>query len=307
MDRVVYLNEMSFASAPDSPSEGSSRFEELFRVLRLLDRRVGGVVVVGHEPLTSLSIGGTYSIALWVAGDRDRMRRVQSLRSRAPFDGAFEALSIEMRGELEFTYDGNVVVGLGLASWHDTLAVSVHWGPWQHSVVVLERLLLCEEPSGEVRTTEAVIRCRHVATEQHVDEHSDWLRVLVVDAPRTPDELWIYRGRWYPRIAFLPRVQAQVRDLMAGEPSFGQVVEKLATLQSALASWNGSGWPAWGVQVAGEYEGREKFCWFEDLDGESRLFEHHVRFAPGAGRIHFRLDGPRRRIVVAHIGRKLGI
>ena len=84
-------------------------------------------------------------------------------------------------------------------------------------------------------------------------------------------------------------------------------MEKLAALQDTLSGWNGAGLPDWGVHVTGEYGGREQLCWFEDLDGEQRLFEQHARFTPGAGRIHFRLDGSDQRIVVAYIGRKLGL
>ena len=84
-------------------------------------------------------------------------------------------------------------------------------------------------------------------------------------------------------------------------------MEKLAALQNSLSGWNGDGHPAWRVRVTGEYSGRERLCWFEDLDGEWRLFEQHARFTPGEGRIHFRLDQPDQQIVVAYIGRKLGI
>ena len=156
-------------------------------------------------------------------------------------------------------------------------------------------------------TREDDVRCRHATTEQHVKDHTDWIDAHRVDAPRTPDELWHYRGRWYPNIVFLPDVRGQIQDLGAGSPAFGQVVEKLTALQNALSAWSGAGRPEWGISVTGEYQQREKFCWFEDLDGVRRLFEDHARFTPGAGRIHFRLDGANRRIVVAYVGRKLGI
>ena len=55
-------------------------------------------------------------------------------------------------------------------------------------------------------------------------------------------------------------------NLGAASPAFGQVVEKLAALQDSLSGWNGDGVPDWGVHVTGEHRGREKLCWFEDLD-----------------------------------------
>ena len=45
---------------------------------------------------------------------------------------------------------GNEVIGLGLASWHDSLAVSVNRDPWRAPELMLQRLLVAEGPQGDL-------------------------------------------------------------------------------------------------------------------------------------------------------------
>lgn len=306
MDKPVYLNELSFHVAVDSEHEARRLFGHLYDLLRYLDRRAAGLSLVAHHRLTDLMIG-PYPAAIWFAGDKERVQRIRLISNRAAFDVDFESVKEKLEGDLEFRHDGEEGIGLGLASWHDSLAISVNRDPWQAPELLLHRTLVMEGPEGQLVTQEDDVTCRHATVEQHVEHHAQWIDAERVDLPRTPDELWQYAHKWYPNIAFHPRVGAQLEDLGAANPAFSQVVEKLAALQDSLSAWQGDGVPDWGVHVTGEYGGRENLCWFNDLDGERRLFEQHARFTPGEGRIHFRLDGPNQRIVVAYIGRKLGI
>ena len=305
MDKPIYLNEHSFHVPLDSAQEAKRLFGHFYDLLRYLDRRVGGLSLVAHRRLTDLAIG-PYTAAIWFAGDPERVRRIKLISSRAPFDVDIESIREKLQGELEFRHEGDEVIGLGLASWHDSLAVSVNRDPWRTPELVLQRFLVAENLQAELIGQEDDVTCRHATIEQHVEHHAAWIDAEQVDRPRTPDELWQYAERWYPNIAFHPRVRKQLVDLGAASPAFTQVVEKLAALQDSLSGWNGDGMPEWGVHVTGEHSGREGLCWFEDLDGEQRLFEQHARFTPGKGRIHFRLDGPDQRIVVAYVGDKLG-
>ena len=302
----MYLNERSFESPVDSQEAASRFFGELFSLLRTLDRRLQGISVVGHQRLTDITIG-FYSASVWLGADVDRIRRIRTIMNRAPFDSDFESVRKTLQGELEFRRGPETVIGLGLASWHDCLAVSVNREPWQHSLLTLHRILLAEAHNGQLIEQEHDVPCRHATAEHHLEDHADWIDTNRVDAPRTPDELWHRRTHWFPDIAFVPPVRAQVRELGAANPAFCQIVEKLTALQHSVSTWNGVGAPDWGIFVTGENEGRKGLCWFKDLDGHERLFDQHARFTPGEGRIHFRLDGANRRIVVAYVGRKLGI
>ena len=306
MEKNLYLNECSFLASTHSQTEARSLFESLFDLLRYVDKRAGGLAIVAHARLTELAIG-VHPIAVWLDGDRERIRRVKRILSRAPFDADFGLIKRAFHGEIDFRHRDEEAVGLGLAYWNDSLSISVDRDPWRTPVLSLRLFLLQEAADGDIVTQENEVQCRHATCEEHVEFHSDWIDTSRVDAPRTPEELWQFRTKWYPDVAFLPPVRSQLRKLGAASPSFRQVVEKLTSLQESLSDWNGTGLPNWRVSVTGEYGGREEFCWFEDFDGVSRLFEDHTKFAPGAGRIHFRLDGANRRIIVAYVGRKLGV
>lgn len=307
MPRQAYLNELSFNSRQHVSTEsGRALFERLFRLLREIDRRSNGVTVLGHRRLIELSIGNC-TVGAWLRNDPDRKRRLRALDDRAPFDAEIERLADEMDGALEYRYGEQTAIGLGLASWHDELAVSVDVESWRTERVELRRVQLFEDDDGSLVEETSNVQARNAANVTHLQAHEDWLRSPIRDLPRTPDELWLNRGRWYPNIAFTSRVERQIRGLSASNPAMRQVAEKLSALQDALVDWNGVGQPEWQIKVVPEHQGREQYCRFEDLDGEVRLFELHVRYAPGPNRMHFRLDARRHRIVVAHVGRKLGI
>ncbi len=304
MNKPVYLNERSFEDPVVSEQIGNRLFDKLVGVLGEMNRRSAGLAVVSHLGLFDLSIGA-YSIGAWLGHDRDRSRRLKSLQNRAPFYRDFEA--IKGQDDLEYRHDGQEVIGLGLASWCDGLAVSVDRDPWRHPLLALRQFLVFET-NGEVRWEEKEVDCRNVSCNQHIDHHSDWISAPFVEGPRTPDELWRERRRWYPDIAFTPAVESQIRTRPGGDPAIPQIAAKLADLQKTIAQWEPKrGMPNWGIHVTPENEGRRKFCWFKDLDGEDRCFDLHARFTPGENRIHFRLDGQERRVIVAYIGRKLGI
>ena len=207
MDKPIYLNECSFHIPVDSEQEAKRLFGHFYGFLRHLDRRLGGLSLVAHQRLTDLAIG-PHSAAIWFAGDRERVQRIKRISNRAPFDVDLDSVREQLRGELEFRYEGGEVIGLGLASWHDSLAVSLNRDPWRTPELALKRLLVAEGPQGDLIAQEDDVICRHATIEQHVEHHATWIDAEQVDLPRTPDELWQYADKWYPNIAFHPRVRA---------------------------------------------------------------------------------------------------
>ena len=200
-----------------------------------------------------------------------------------------------------------MAIGLGLAAWHGELAVSIDRSPWQTEGVDLQCYTVSESDDGSIVEEDTIVSARHATDPTHLLAHEDWLSQPARDLPRTPHELWTNRTQWYPNVAFTSRVEAQIRGLPASSPSFRQIAQKLLALQDSISKWSGVGPPDWQINVVPENERRHQHCEFEDLDGEIRLFELHVRYTPGANRIHFRLDALAHRIIVAHVGRKLGI
>ena len=185
MKNDVYLNERSFEAPVDSQETANRLFSELFSLLRALDKRLQGVAVIGHQRLTNIAIG-FYSVSVWLGADVERVRRLRLIMSRAPFDGEYDSIREQLRGELEFRYRQEVVLGLGLAAWNDCLAVSVNQEPWQHSELTLQRSLLAEQLDGDITEEEADVSCRHATAEHHLENHAAWIDLNRVDAPSSP-------------------------------------------------------------------------------------------------------------------------
>jgi hypothetical protein len=101
--------------------------------------------------------------------------------------------------------------------------------------------------------------------------------------------------------------EPQLKIFRPGIPALKAVAERLAELERAVAEWDPArrAEPEYRSLVTPEHQTRKWLCWFVDLDGASRLFDLHARFTPGAGRLHFRLEGAARSAVVAHVGEKL--
>ena len=306
MPRHAYLNELSFNCSHVPTEQGRVLFDRLFRLLREINRRSNGLTIIGHRRLTELSIGDC-SVGAWLRDDPDRIRRLRALEDRAPFDTDFDRIAGESGEALEYRHSKGVAIGLGLAAWHGELSVSIDRSPWQTGWVELQCYTVFEKDDGNVVGETTIVSARHAADASHLQAHQDWLSLPARDLPRTPDELWLNRRQWYPDVAFTDRVETQIRGLPSGSPALRQVAQKLSALQDSVSSWKGVGLPEWQINVVPEHEGRHQFCRFEDLDGEERLFELHVRYTPGPNRIHFRLDVPARRIIIAHVGRKLGV
>ncbi len=303
---TIYLNELSFDKADVLPYEAVAIiFSDLIDLLRALNREVNGLVIASHVRLTDLVIG-VHPISRWLGGDRDRVRRLRAFDNRSPTRFELSELETLLRGVLEYRVQDRAVIGLGLASWHETLAVSLNRTSWNTSHVDVSRCMLIENEEGDLENTDDVVSARHANAPEHLRTHVDWFGAArAASTPRTPDELWRRRRRWFPNIRFLQRVESQIRDLPAAHPWFSAIMKRLLTLQKATERWDGRGAPMFGIKISGEGEQRRRLCYWTDQDGVERLFDQHARFTPGPGRIHFRLDGANRRLVIAHVGRKL--
>ena len=160
MPRHAYLNELSFENPSVVIDEGRVLFEQLFRLLREITRHSNGFTIIGHCRLTELSIGGC-SVGAWLRDDRDRMRRLRALDDRAPFDTDVERMTDESGGALEYRYREQTASGLGLAAWHDELAVSIDRSPWQTESVELQCYTVLEKDDGSVVDETTIVAARH--------------------------------------------------------------------------------------------------------------------------------------------------
>jgi hypothetical protein len=309
MTLPVFLNELSQPRGNISPVVGQRIVNELVSLLHRIKRERNDVVLLSAGPFKSLTIGDNYTMQNWFndSDRREEQRFLRNLDDRAPFsvglaDLGSPDLSIEYRSE------GVRVEGLGLAHLLGGFAISFHQEErWCVEAIQLSRFALEEDVNGNLEVRQTSVEARHAARNHHVALNRDWLSEACRESAKNSDDLWLRRADLFPHLDFLGRIERQIRALHPAHPWFSAIVERLNELNSAVAEWKPATMaePDYCSKVTPEGESRRKLCWFDDQDGVSRCFDLHVRFTPGAGRLHFRLDGTRVRATIAHIGEKI--
>jgi hypothetical protein len=277
------------------------QFVALLRHVRQQRRDVSLVSPVKRE---HLELARGYFVSQWMgAGSRNRdlWRVVQAMQNRAPFT---DVLPLGVAEAAEYSWNGHVAMGLGAAHTMDGLLVSLLVDPvWDTSWIDAT----CDElgETGDIETSSVTVR--HAASERHAESHDAWVQSAGLDGFATGAEIWDACVDVYPRLQFLPRVRADLYELPPHWVT--SVAIRLRTLNDAIAGWvpETGPEPAWKTEVTPEGVIRKRLCWFEDLDGERRLFDLHARFRPHQGRIHLRLVPEERKARIAYIGLKLGI
>ena len=98
--------------------------------------------------------------------------------------------------------------------------------------------------------------------------------------------------------------------LDSGAPIIKQVIKKLRDLNEACARWTIGRFE--DIPMASRASGESKptmdrFGADRNIlcpDGQTRLFELHIRFTPGANRIYFFPDSSSHMLFIGHIGEK---
>lgn len=272
------------------------------------DIALAAAAPLGSVPLTAdgLSFG---TIAATTGGSvLDRWRYIQARRNIAPFSSSADVQVPPL--DEEFSVDGIPTLGLGVAATSDQLAVSFRTGAvWEADTLLVNRLRLVEdEESGDLVEEQAEVPVRHASHHAHIDAHAQFIGDLALPDPFSGADLWSDRTARYPGLEFLDGAEDHLRSLGAGSAAVRQVHERLCELSVAAMSWKPAeaAFPTWASYVTPEAEQRKKLCMFTDVDGETRCFDLHARFTPGAGRIHFRLLPEVGRLRVAYVGPKIG-
>ncbi|AXQ54737.1 hypothetical protein AB0F32_02160 [Streptomyces albidoflavus] len=317
----LFLNEKSCESeaGPDAVNRAMTELVRAVLAIAGVDRP--RTVLVAREPVNGLQIAPGHPIGKWsgLSHNRDLWRRLLQMQSKSPYRSVFP--DGRDRHEIEHRHEGVPVEGLGAAALMAGMGVSLPVAAcWAGARLTLVQEELVESADGDgddgafhSEVTEVTIP--HVATREHVEEHLPWIREGAeaarrgeLGAVRTGAELLKFAATGFPHLRFLPGAEDQLRRL---NPLWVHAVcKRLTELERGVAAWDPDAspeGPAWGFKVTPEHQTRKReFCLFEDLDGTHRYFDTHVRFTPGAGRIHFRLLSEEKRVHVAHVGGKLG-
>ncbi|MBG0851461.1 hypothetical protein I2W78_06270 [Streptomyces spinoverrucosus] len=304
---LLFLNEKSWGTACD-PARAERAMADFVDAVRAAAAAGGsGTALVSEVDVKALEIAEGYPVNKWIgASPRNRAlwQRLRGLQGRSPVRSVFPAE--DAADHLEYRHDGDIVLGLGAAHIMDGIAVSLPVArQWQADSVTVERSELVEYDDSTLQVRHDTVDVRHVSAEPHLESHVDWIRKTRREGVTTGLRMWDSRADLYPHLTFLPRVKGQLSGL---NPHWVLPVRRtLERLEEAVAAWDPATMaePEWPTKVSPEGETRKRVCRFTDLDGETRTFDLHARFTPGAGRIHFRLVPEERAIRLAHIGSKI--
>lgn len=311
MSQIVFLNERSHpCGASLHPAVCAEIVARFLAVMRAAKGPMPRLSLVTAEPLPDIRLSDGHSIREWINApntNKELARFLLSLGQMAPFRAARDAFGDPDPGVTEYTHDGEPfpgmpLVGVGLAHLYDGLAVSFgHDEGWLRPQLPLAIRTYTED--GEVAAQGSVL---HAAVPEHVQLHRETLVARCRRAITGAADLWRRREELLGNLRLLPGTESQLATL--GREEFQQVRKWLFTMEDAVAAWDPATHPtpAYPTHCTDESRSRRDLCWFEDTDGQRHLFSWHGRFTPSPGRIHFRLDAGRRKVVVAYIGRKLG-
>lgn len=304
---LLFLNEKSWGTACD-PTRAERAMADFVDAVRAAAASDGpDTALVSEVDVKALEIAKGYPVNKWIgASPRNRAlwQRLRGLQGRSPVRSVYPAE--DAAAHLEYRHDGEIVLGLGAAHFMDGIAVSLPVvRQWQGDSVTLERGELVEDEDGTLDMRYDSVVVRHLSAESHLDRHLEWIRRTRSEGVTTGPRMWDGRADLYPHLTFLPRVEGQLSSL---NPHWVVPVRRaLERLEEAVAAWDPATMPEpeWRTKVSPEGETRKRVCGFRDLDGETRTFDLHARFTPGAGRIHFRLVPEKHTIRIAHIGGKI--
>ncbi|MBW4631548.1 MAG: hypothetical protein KME30_06495 [Iphinoe sp. HA4291-MV1] len=258
-----------------------------------------------------------YPIRRWLNDKEvDQVERLfmKTLATKTPFSTEIanvEIQSIESNAGLsEFWYQGELVVGLGVAHILDTIAVSlVSDERWNCSRLLLELRRIDENEDGEV--TDEIVEILHASCSDHVQEHANWIQKRIRTGVLDGLTLWNRRDELFPSLEFSDDVYKQVQNLGSGNPMLQQVVKRLFELEESCKSWTEGGFnmETLPCKVSPESDSRlkrlSKELTFKCPDGRERVFSLHVRMTPGAWRLHFSVESGPGKIIIGYMGPKI--
>lgn len=302
MTFVAFLNELSYPDANLDEPALQQAIAGLVATLQALRKVQGSAALHSSVALANIPIGDDRWLGPYLSAGslRDEWRYLRGFENRAPFRlGLGEAFGLDS----EYQFEGERAEGLGLGHAVGTLAISFHAERWSGPLLSLDRIYL--QADGEV--DQDVVQVEHASTAAHITSHDDWLRRAPLGAMGDGNQLWETRQELFPHLWFLPRVEAQIRSLKAGEVRLSTAANALMDIEVAVSRWDTADGPLppFLSHVSPEHQQRAEKFKFEDLDGVDRYFDLHSRFTPGAGRVHMWCDRAKQRAVIAHVGDKV--
>ncbi|WP_067479656.1 hypothetical protein [Actinomadura hibisca] len=304
MPALLCLNDLS-CDADEPVERAADAVTELVDTLLAARRIRRDTHLLSAVQLGAVEFVRGYTLVHWQKAGRDhrdKWRLLRAMQNKAPFNPAEAGLDESM----QFLFGQQAALGLGMAYLVDGVAVSLPLADaWKCSRLAIDREMLVEDRHGDIGISRDRLEVAHASCPAHSDEHREHLQAAGLADVTTGTALWRDREEFFPHLRFLPQVEKQLCDLQPF--ALLSVRSRLKEIEATVAQWQaeGSATPRWRTKKAdGEHDRRRGQCVFTDLDGIERVFDEHVYYTPGAGRIHFRTDTAARSVTIARIGLK---
>jgi len=309
MTPELVLNELSLTPALDR-DQARQRISELLQCIGQLGLLgVHGTVRIS-EPLDGVELAPGYPIGFW-RGDNEidlELRRLYNARvGVGPYLTKEEVKLLKGDEDIEVRINGNISRGCEATYLLNGVALSLKSGPeWDTPELTVQiRRLITDSSIAESNDV-----VRHISTQEHINHHREWIDGLLADVI-DDDDLWNRKENLFPHLIFADLVRKELRDEARKKDRFRAIVKRLHELERYFAGWSGDQFDANGVGSRCTPETPKTLKDYKDAltrscgDGVKRLFNYHVRFTPGSGRLYFFPDAASQRAHVGLIGDKL--
>ncbi|WP_227731169.1 hypothetical protein [Yersinia proxima] len=304
---VLFLDDASRFYEETSFNDAEIAALELINVLKGIRKINKKIAINTATPIHLYLVSNNYSLQQILRGNNytEEWAFIRMLNDYSPFSVEVEKYLEEVICS-ELRTEGNGIQSSALA-WAmvlDTAVVSFNFNnDWSRSWVKVIYSTL--DDNGEIISHNS--RVKNACNENHLEEHTQWLRNLGLGSVPDVEKIWSERASLYPKLRFLPRVKKDLKSLENSGLPFTNAILALEILSKDAINWTvPSLWPVFSTKESPEGETRKRLCWVFDEDTSSEeLFDWHIRFTGNvAGRIHFRVDQRNHNIVVAYIGAK---
>jgi hypothetical protein len=308
----TFFNELSVKEATDK--------DTTLRWMSTLVKIYKKVISLGFKELktttnfANLTIAPNYRFKDWLQDpiiDRDTRLLFLTKVSKSPF---IETLLAKKSGETqqlhEFKYKKHNAAGLGAAYLFDSLALSLdNSDEWDTHIINLDITGYCAE---EEQIIQKVGEVKHSSRAEHLDFLVNWIEERKKFDITDGKLLWLKRKEIFPYLVFCDSTEKQLVSLLPGQPEFPAVIKRLSELDKYCSTWGNGTFTTENYHFSkATPESDSRLAKYKDVftilcpDGSRRLFSRHVRYTPGAGRVHFFPDSAKKIIYVGYIGSKI--
>lgn len=300
----AYLNELSFTPYPDRDS-AKEGIQDLIVCLKKLDQ-FGIKNVKRSKLIDDKCLVGSESYQRMLNDknliDEDTksvlINRMETLET--------EDELIDKHSVISMKYGSMDCKGLGWAAneLENTIVLSFHKTIWERSLYNVDIVRLDDQAVEYTVKTST----RNVSTSGHIDVHHDFLASFI-DIPTNGKVLAGMLATTFPNLIFAKSAVTQIKELKS-EDSIAQIYFRLQDLQKVATVCNEHCSPYdFMTKATPESEPRINALaarlTFAFENNISYLCSWHLRFTPGAGRIHFYHQPAEKKIYVGYIGLKI--